>query len=100
MKYFGSVRAANVYAKQGGFSSPNKRVKGSAYHDPIARRAALGLAHAKVVRFDMSDLQPASFGGTAGQGMWKLFQDLLKNPKNVNGIASQLEAAAARAYGG
>jgi alpha-glucoside transport system substrate-binding protein len=100
MKYFGSVRAANVYAKQGGFSSPNKRVKGSAYHDPIARRAALGLSHAKVVRFDLSDLQPAAFGGTAGQGMWKLFQDLLKNPKDVNQIASQLETAAKKAYGG
>ena len=100
MRYFGSARAGTVYAKQGGFSSPNKRVKGSAYHDPIARRAALGLASAKVVRFDLSDLQPAAFGGTAGQGMWKLFQDLLKNPKNVNQIASQLEAAAKKAYGG
>ena len=100
MKYFGTARAATVYAKQGGFSSPNKRVKGSAYHDPIARRAALGLANAKVVRFDMSDLQPAAFGGTAGQGMWKLFQDLLKSPNDVNGIATRLEAAAKKAYGG
>jgi alpha-glucoside transport system substrate-binding protein len=100
MKYFGTARAATVWAKQGGFSSPNKRVKGSAYQDPIARRAALGLANAKVVRFDMSDLQPAAFGGTPGQGMWKLLQDLLKNPKDVNGIASKLEAAAANAYGG
>jgi alpha-glucoside transport system substrate-binding protein len=100
MKYFGTARAATVYAKQGGFSSPNKRVKGSAYHDSIARRAALALARAKVVRFDLSDLQPAAFGGTPGQGMWKLFQDLLKDPKDVNGIASKLEAAAAKAYGG
>jgi alpha-glucoside transport system substrate-binding protein len=100
MKYFGTARAATVYAKQGGFSSPNKRVKGSAYHDAIGRRAALALARAKVVRFDMSDLQPAAFGGTAGQGMWKLFQDLLKDPKDVNSIASKLEAAAAKAYGG
>ena len=100
MKYFGTARAATVYAKQGGFSSPNKRVKGSAYHDPIGRRAALGLANAKVVRFDMSDLQPAAFGGTPGQGMWKLFQDLLKSPNDVNGIATKLEAAAKKAYGG
>jgi alpha-glucoside transport system substrate-binding protein len=100
MKYFGTARAATVYAKQGGFSSPNKRVKASAYHDPIARRAALALARAKVFRFDLSDLQPAAFGGTAGQGMWKLFQDLLKDPKDINGISSKLEAAAAKAYGG
>jgi hypothetical protein len=30
--------------------------------------------------------------------MWKLFQDFLKNPSNVDGIAQQLETAAAQAY--
>jgi alpha-glucoside transport system substrate-binding protein len=100
MKYFGTVRAGTVYAKQGGFSSPNKRVKASAYHDAIGRRAAVALAHAKIARYDLSDLQPSAFGGTPGQGMWKLFQDLLKSPKDVNSIASKLEAAAAKAYGG
>ncbi len=99
MKYFGSPRAATVYAKQGGFSSPNKRVKPSAYRDKIARRAALALSHAKVARYDLSDLQPSAFGGTPGQGMWKLFQDLLKSPKDVNGISKKLEAAAKKAYG-
>jgi hypothetical protein len=99
MKYFGSARAATVYAKQGGFSSPNKRVKASAYKDAIGRRAASALAHAKVSRYDLSDLQPSAFGGTPGQGMWKLFQDLLKSPKDVNSIASKLEAAAKKAYG-
>ena len=43
----------------------------------------------------MSDLQPASFGGTVGQGEFKLFQDFLANPKNINGIT-----AAARGGGG
>jgi alpha-glucoside transport system substrate-binding protein len=98
VRYFGTARAATVWAKQGGFTSPNKRVKASAYHDPIARRAASTLAHAKVVRYDLSDLQPSAFGGTPGQGEWKLMQDLLKNPKNVNSIARQLESAAAKAY--
>jgi alpha-glucoside transport system substrate-binding protein len=51
-----------------------------------------------VFRFDLSDLQPASFGGTVGQGEFKLFQDFLKNPSNANGIAKQLESAAAKAY--
>ena len=46
----------------------------------------------------MSDNQPASFGATAGQGEWGLFQDFLKNPKDVQGIAQKLEAAAAKAY--
>ena len=38
-------------------------------------------------RFDLSDLQPAAFGGTVGQGEFKLFQDFLKNPSNATGIA-------------
>jgi alpha-glucoside transport system substrate-binding protein len=46
----------------------------------------------------MSDEQPSSFGATAGQGEWGLFQEFLKNPKNVTGIAKQLEAAATKAY--
>jgi hypothetical protein len=30
--------------------------------------------------------------------MWKLLQDFLAKPSNVNGIAAKLEAAAAKAY--
>jgi alpha-glucoside transport system substrate-binding protein len=48
----------------------------------------------------MSDLAPASFGGTPGQGEWKILQDFLADPSNVDGTASRLEAAAARAFGG
>ena len=33
-----------------------------------------------------------------GQGEWKILQDFLKNPKDVNGTASKLETAAAAAY--
>jgi hypothetical protein len=46
----------------------------------------------------MSDLQPAAFGGTVGQGEFKIFQDFLKNPSDVNGVASSLEDSAAKAY--
>ena len=74
-------------------------MKPSAYKDPLNRKTALALAHAKIFRFDMSDLQPAAFGATTGQGEWKLFQDFLSNPKDVNGAAAKLEAAAKKAYG-
>jgi alpha-glucoside transport system substrate-binding protein len=98
ISYLASPQAATIWAKRGGFSSPNKNVKGNAYSDPLNRATALALAHAKTFRFDLSDLQPAAFGGTVGQGEWKLLQDLLKNPSDVDGIAAQLEAAAAEAY--
>jgi alpha-glucoside transport system substrate-binding protein len=79
-------------------SSPNKNVPPSAYPDPITRQTATKLAQAQTFRFDMSDLAPASFGGTPGQGEWKILADWLKSPKDVTGTASALEAAAAKAF--
>jgi ABC-type glycerol-3-phosphate transport system substrate-binding protein len=97
--YLAGAEAGTIAAKfSGGFSSPNKNVPGSAYSDPISRATALALSHAKVFRFDLSDLQPAAFGGTVGQGEFKIFQDFLKKPSNVNGIAASLEQSAAAAY--
>jgi len=96
--YLASPQAAAIWAHRGGFSSPNKNVPASAYSDPLTRATATALARAKVFRFDMSDLQPAAFGATVGQGEFKLFQDFLRNPANIDGVASQLEAAAAKAY--
>ena len=96
--YLATSQAATIWASRGGFSSPNKNVKPGAYKDPINRATAIALARASVFRFDMSDLQPAAFGSSTGQGEWKIFQDFLKNPKNVNGTASALERAAAKAY--
>jgi len=96
--YLATPQAATIWAKAGGFSSPNKGVLGASYTDPLNRATALALAQAKIFRFDMSDLQPAAFGGTVGQGEWKILQDFLKNPTNVQGTAAALEKAAAAAY--
>jgi alpha-glucoside transport system substrate-binding protein len=98
ISYLATPAAATVWANRGGFSSPNKNVKPAAYKDALNRKTTLALTHAKIFRFDMSDLQPASFGSTSGQGEWKLFQDFVSNPKDVNGIAAKLEAAAKKAY--
>lgn len=98
ISYLATSGAATIWAKRGGFSSPNKLVKSGAYSDPLTRKTALALAQASIFRFDMSDLEPAAFGSTTGQGEWKLFQDFVSSPKNVNGIASKLEAAAAKAF--
>jgi alpha-glucoside transport system substrate-binding protein len=98
ISYLATPEAATIWAKLGGFSSPNKNVSASAYPDVLTRTTATALAKAKIFRFDMSDLAPAAFGGTAGQGEWKILQDFLRNPKDVNGTASKLEKAAATAY--
>jgi hypothetical protein len=98
VSYLATPEAGTIWAKRGGFSSPNKNVPATAYSDPLTRATALALAGAKTFRFDMSDLQPASFGATVGQGEFKLFQDFLRKPADVNGVAAKLEAAASKAY--
>ncbi|MFD0744692.1 ABC transporter substrate-binding protein [Phytohabitans flavus] len=98
--YLTTPAAARIWAERGGFSSPNRQLPGDAYPDELARTTANAVANAKTFRFDMSDLAPVAFGGTAGQGEFKLLQDLLANPSDVDGTAKRLEAAAAAAYGG
>jgi alpha-glucoside transport system substrate-binding protein len=96
--YLTTPEAAEIWAERGGFASLNKGVDASVYPDEISQETAGAIGEAEVFRFDLSDLQPSAFGGTVGQGEWKLFQDFLRNPKNVDGTAAALERAAAAAY--
>jgi alpha-glucoside transport system substrate-binding protein len=98
VSYLATGPAQTIWAKRGGYTAPAKTVPASAYPDAITRTTASAVGQAKAFVFDLSDLQPASFGGTVGQGEFKLFQDFLKSPSNVNGIAQQLETAAAKAF--
>jgi ABC-type glycerol-3-phosphate transport system substrate-binding protein len=95
--YLASAEAAEIWAKIGGFSSPNKNVDDSVYPDEITRTTASALASASTFRFDMSDLAPATFGGDAE---FTDLQAFLKNPKDVDGAAAKLEKDAAAAYKG
>lgn len=98
VKYLATPQAAEVWAKQGGFGTGNHNVPASIYPDAITRATEAPILSAKSVVFDMSDNQPPSFGATTGQGEWGLFQQFLKNPKNVKGLQASLEKAAAAAY--
>ncbi|HEY8582946.1 MAG TPA: extracellular solute-binding protein [Capillimicrobium sp.] len=99
VEYLASPEAAEIWAKRGGFSSANTQLPEDAYSDELTRTTATAIADAETFRFDMSDLAPAEFGGTPGQGEWKILQDFLANPDQVDQTASKLEKAAARAYG-
>jgi alpha-glucoside transport system substrate-binding protein len=99
IEYLATPEAAEIWAGRGGFSSANQNVDSGVYPDPITETTASAIAEAEEFRFDLSDLQPSEFGSTEGQGMWKLFQDFVANPDDVDGIAQQLETAAAAAYG-
>ena len=99
LEYLTTPEAAEIWAERGGFSSPNQNIDTAVYPDEITRATAGALAEAEAFRFDMSDLQPAAFGGTPGQGMWKHFTDFVANPDDIDGITEKLEADAAKAFG-
>jgi alpha-glucoside transport system substrate-binding protein len=99
VRYLASAEAAEIWAGRGGFASLNKEIDTSVYPDAITQTTAGALSEAEVFRFDLSDLQPAAFGGTVGQGLFKLFQDFLQNPDDVDGISQKMEDAAAAAFG-
>jgi len=93
--YLASPQAGTIWARRGGFSSPNKRVSASVYPDAITRTTASALAKAATFRFDMSDLAPSAFGS---KDEFADLQAFLKNPSNVNGIAAKLETHAKAGY--
>jgi alpha-glucoside transport system substrate-binding protein len=98
VKFLATPEAAQAWAERGGFSSANKNLDPNVYPDPILKTTASAIAEADTFRFDLSDLQPASFGATVGQGMWKDFQDFLANPSDVDGTAQKLESQAKKAF--
>jgi alpha-glucoside transport system substrate-binding protein len=98
MRYLASPEAAQIWAAEAGSLSANRNLDPSVYPDDITREIGTALTEAEAFRFDLSDLQPAAFGATAGQGMWKIFTDFLADPSNPQATANQLEQAAVRAY--
>ncbi|WP_445401509.1 ABC transporter substrate-binding protein [Streptomyces sp. LE64] len=100
LTFLASPEAAEVWAKEGGFLSPNKNLDSAAYPNDVQRDIAKALVGAgDDFRFDLSDQTPQAFGGTPGKGMWKVLQDFLKDPDDVAGTQQRLEAEAAKAYG-
>ncbi|MFJ1561301.1 ABC transporter substrate-binding protein [Streptomyces mirabilis] len=101
LEYLATPEAAAVWAKAGGFLSPNKKLDLKTYSDIYTSAIALSLIDAgnsDWVRFDMSDQAPAAFGGTKGAGEWKLLQDFLRDPSDPKATAADIEDAATKAY--
>jgi hypothetical protein len=99
MKFLASPDAGAVFAKTGGFLSPNKDVPLSDYPNDITRTMEQQLLKAgNNIVFDMSDQAPPAFGATKGSGEWKDLQAFLNNPDDIPGAEQQLEADAAKDY--
>jgi len=99
VQYLTTPEAAETWAARGGFASLNRNVDPSVYPDEITMTTAGALGTAEVFRFDLSDLQPAEFGGTVGQGLFKQFQDFLANPDDIDGVTQAMEQSAQQAFG-
>lgn len=81
-----------------GFLSANKNLPASAYPDATSAQLAKQIVSVgNNFRFDMSDQEPATFGGTPNQGEWGDLQQFLKNG-DVQGTQQALEADAKKAY--
>lgn len=97
ISFLASPEAAEVWAGRGGFTSPNQAVDTSVYPDEVSQRIAEAVVSAEIFRFDMSDLQPAAFGATAGRGMWLRFQEFAQSG-DAQAAAKALEQDAAKAF--
>jgi ABC-type glycerol-3-phosphate transport system substrate-binding protein len=99
MRYLASPEAGTLWAKGGGYISPDKNVKPDAYPDALTKQLVAQMqAAGDSARYDMSDQAPAAFGGTPGQGEWEDLRGLVKNPGDIKGVQAKLESDAAKAY--
>lgn len=98
LAFLATPEAAEVWVSAGGFTSPNQNVDIAMYPDELTARSAEAVTAAETFRFDLSDLQPAEFGGTVGKGLFLRFQDFLQNPDDPEATAKALEKDAAKAF--
>jgi alpha-glucoside transport system substrate-binding protein len=101
LAFVATPEAAQAWAEKGGFISPNLNLDPSVYPDEITQRIAEGVTAATesgAFRFDLSDLQPAEFGATAGQGFWQRMQDFVRTG-DIQATTRALEKDAKAAFG-
>jgi alpha-glucoside transport system substrate-binding protein len=104
IRYLASPAAGAVWAKRGGFVSPNPNVDLALYpddEDKINAKALLDASATGHLVFDMSDQAPPEFGSTVDAGEWADLQNWLRNHQDPNIVASTqtaLERDASRSH--
>ncbi len=98
IRFLASPAAAAIWAARGGFVSPNINLSLATYPDAVTRAIARSLVGSgSSFRFSLSDVTPASFGGTEGRGMRQILQQFLVR-RDAGTAATLLEEAARKAY--
>lgn len=100
LRYLADPESAAIWARAGGFLSPNQELDLADYPNPLTRSIARSLLEAgDGFRFGLADLQPAAFGSTPGAGLQGALHDFLISG-DVAATQHRLEAAATSAYAG
>jgi len=103
MKCLVDPKAHAVWAKLGGYLSPNTAVPSSAYPDALTRSIAATLSKSSkvgLVRVGADDLMPAAVGGSPSGCQPVELQKWFKDPTSYPARMSALEACAKRIYKG
>ncbi|MBC7264714.1 MAG: extracellular solute-binding protein [Chloroflexi bacterium] len=95
MAYLASAEPQTIWAKAGGYTSPNKSVPLDAYPNAVARTSAEMLTTATSFRVGAGDLM----GGALQQEFWKQAVEFVKNPANLDAYLAALEAKAIEQMG-
>ena len=96
IKYLADPQSATIWAKLGGFASPNKKVPLSAYPDSVSQADAKQLVNAKAFVFSLDDLQ-----GSWEKDMWNDMLQDVRSPTSatVKSLQQTMEKQATRALG-
>lgn len=93
VRFLATPDAAEVWLEEGGFLSPNLKVKANAYPEAATHSGDVAHADATEFIFDLSDRQYPNFGSNPNDGMWRILQDFLLRPETVEETAERLEEA-------
>ncbi len=95
IRYIASETPGRIWAKLGGFTSPNKSVPLSVYADPVTRADAAELVNATNFVFSLDDLQ-----GTWEPQMWADMLDFVRNPtaSTIKSVQATMEKQATAAF--
>jgi alpha-glucoside transport system substrate-binding protein len=98
MTFLASPEAAQIMASRGGFLSANRNLDPAFYPDDTTRALAAAVVDPPLLRFDLSDLTPQTFGGGSSAHMWVLLQNFLADDMSPLELAQRLEDAASRDF--
>jgi alpha-glucoside transport system substrate-binding protein len=95
IRYIASETPGRVWAKLGGFTSPNKSVPLSAYPDPVTRADASELVNASSFVFSLDDLQ-----GTWEPELWQDMLAFVRTPttSEITSLESTMQKQANAAF--